>query len=345
MYDFSTQLRNFHDGYVRLSNTQRSDMRDRRQKNLNRLESGLSDLSKPEIVDVINQGGYAQKTMVQPPEGDEDSRYDIDLGVVFEEADAAGPRTTRNWVRDAISKKSTGMKNDPESKPKCVRVVYADGYQCDFPVFRRSASFAGYTYELSAGDDWITSDPASMNKWIEREVAQRSPEAGGGYQLRRIIRYLKYLAKAHAYSSSTKYPGGLLVTAIAIECYRPEDGRDDIALRETLRAVANKSQYSPVYADGIQISDDKDVARLMRLIDKASTLVQRLDELDKDDSDDQKARASWKKVFKHSYFDEPSIETKSAITGAMVGSALERLEAEAKARRAAGPRTSPWCDN
>ena len=48
--------------------------------------------------------------MTQPPENDEESRYDIDLGVVFEEDDAAGPRTTRDWVRDAIARKATNLK-------------------------------------------------------------------------------------------------------------------------------------------------------------------------------------------------------------------------------------------
>src|SRR5206468_12100727 len=134
--------------------------------NLERVEHGLDELDKPGFVETINQGGYPQKTMTQPPEADQESRYDIDLGVVFEADDAAGPRTTRGWVRDAIARKATNMKNEPESKKKCVRVIYSAGYQCDFPVFRRRANQSGWSYELSSGDEWVASDPQSMNVWI-----------------------------------------------------------------------------------------------------------------------------------------------------------------------------------
>src|SRR5690606_31751012 len=110
---------------------------------------------------------YAQKTMVQPPEADQESRYDIDLGMVFDEAEAAAPRTTRGWVRDAIARKASNLKNEPLIKKKCVRVIYADGYQCDFPVFRRRWTGTRWAYELSDGDEWVSSDPAAINKWID----------------------------------------------------------------------------------------------------------------------------------------------------------------------------------
>ena len=112
--------------------------------------------------------------MTQPPESDQESRYDIDLGIVFDQDDAKGPRTTPDWVRQAIARKATNMKNDPVTKKKCVRVVYADGYQCDFPMFRRRWTDAGWRYELSSGDEWVASDPAAMNQGIEREVSWKS---------------------------------------------------------------------------------------------------------------------------------------------------------------------------
>lgn len=118
MYDFSTVISRFHADHVRLTNDQRADMKRRREMNLDRIENGLDELDKPTVAETINQGGYAQKTMTQPPEADQESRYDIDLGVVFEEDDAAGPRTTRNWVRDAIARKATNMKSDPQTKRK-----------------------------------------------------------------------------------------------------------------------------------------------------------------------------------------------------------------------------------
>ena len=82
MYDFSADLKSFHDLHVRLSNPQQADMRRRRNANRDRIIAGLAELGKPAMIERINQGGYAMRTMTQPPEGDEESRYDIDMGVV-----------------------------------------------------------------------------------------------------------------------------------------------------------------------------------------------------------------------------------------------------------------------
>lgn len=367
MYDFSKRISKFHQNHVRLTNGQRADMRRRRDTNLERIEKGLEEINKPSLAGTINQGGYAQKTMTQPPDNDQKSRYDIDLGVVFERDDAAGPRTTRNWVRDAIARKAANLKSDPETKKKCVRVVYADGYQCDFPVFRRSWSELGWKYELSSGDEWISSDPAAMNKWIETMVSAKSPESSGTYQLRRSIRLGKFFSKTHSSRLSRKFPGGLVATALFIEAYNSVDGRDDEAFRKTLWALSNRSKYSPVYANGIQVSDEKDRDRIGRLIDQANASVKELDKLDADDTTDTNANKVWKAVFRHSFFEEETTEAansasvpfekKSALGAAglaapflasQTAAALtdsekrSRMEAAVSARKESGSGGKPW---
>jgi Cyclic GMP-AMP synthase DncV-like, nucleotidyltransferase domain len=325
MYDFSTQIADFHERHVRLTNAQRANMRERRRANVDRIEKGLEELDKPSFAETINQGGYAQKTMTQPPEADHESRYDIDLGVVFGEEDSAGPRTMRGWVRDAIARKATNMKNEPETKKKCVRVVYADGYQCDFPVLRRRRTGVGWYYELASGDEWVASDPQSMNAWIDEQVSARSPETTSSRQLRRVIRMGKFFSKTHADRSNRKLPGGLVATALFIEAYVPAEGRDDEAFRETLRAISNRSKHSSVYANGVQVSDEKDVDRIARLIEEASASVRELDKLDTDNTTESDARKAWKKVFRHSFFDEAvseaasALEKKSVLGGGLAG--------------------------
>ena len=116
MYNFSKHVRKFHEDHVRLTSGEQSDMRSRRERNLKRIEDGLEELEKPKVAQTINQGGYAQRTMTQPPEKDTDSRYDIDLGVVFEEHDAKTPRTTRDWVRQAIARKGSGFDLPPQNR-------------------------------------------------------------------------------------------------------------------------------------------------------------------------------------------------------------------------------------
>jgi len=343
MYDYSKKVAKFHEDHVRLTKDEQAAMRARRGTNLKRVHDGLAELENPEVVDTINKGGYAQRTMTQPPEADAGSRYDIDLGVVFEEGDAAGPRTTRNWVRDAIAKKATNMKNDPETKKNCVRVIYADGYQCDFPVFRRRWTDIGWKYELSSRDEWAASDPRAMNTWIDVQVSAKSPETSGSYQLRRVIRLFKFFSKVHSHRTGLKYPSGLVATALAVECYSVAEGRDDTSFRETLRTLSWRSQHSPVFANGFQISDEKDIDRIKRMIDEAATAVAYLDELNDGDATEMHARKAWKKVFRHSFFDEPAaksanalagLETKSAFpTPALSLAALVGLSEEVKADR------------
>ena len=370
MYDFSKQISSFHKENVRLSNDQRADMKRRRNINLDRIEKGLEELKKPAFKETINQGGYAQKTMTQPPECDQESRYDIDLGIVFDKDDTKEPRTTRDWVRQAIiARKSTNMKNDPVTKKKCVRVVYVDGYQCDFPVFRRHLTDAGWRYELSSGDEWIDSDPAAMNQWIECEVSGRSPRTSGSYQLRRIIRFGKFFSKTHSARLSRSFPSGLVATALFIECYKSSDGRDDMSFRETLRNLSQRSKDKAVYANGVQVSDDKDTDRIGRLIDQAKASVLKLDELDAGDTTDSEANKIWQSVFQHSFFDDISenaassssvpLETKSVLGGAGLAAPLlasgaaaalsdsekqSRMEAAIRTRIESGGGSKPWAE-
>src|SRR3954452_2544607 len=115
--------------------------------------------------------------------------------------------------------------------------------------------------------------PRSMDTWIDQQVSVKSPETSGSYQLRRVIRMGKFFAKTHANRLNRQFPGGLVATALFIEAYASIEDRDDNAFRETLRAISYRSKYTPVYANGVQVSDDKDIDRIDRLIDEASASV------------------------------------------------------------------------
>ena len=235
-------------------------------------------------------------------------------------------------------------------------------------MFRRHSTVAGWTYELSAGDDWDASDPRSINAWIDEQVSTRSPETSGSYQLRRIIRMGKYYTKAHAVRLRRKLPSGLVATALFIEAYVPINGRDDEAFRETLRAISNRSKFSPVYANSIQVSENKDTDPIERLIDVAESSVEELDKLDGYDTTESDAGIAWKKVFRHSFFDKiveeatnsafaPSgkastlgVGLTAAILPSQAAAALsetertERMEAAVRAQTESGRRGKPWSD-
>lgn len=360
MYDFSKQISKFHDDHVRLTRQQQADMRGRRDTNVRRIEDGLKELDKPSLAETIPQGGYKQKSMTQPPESDKVSRYDIDLGVVFEEEDAKGPRTTKGWVLSAIARKAKGlMKNEPEAKPKCVRVIYADGYQCDFAVMRRRWNGAQYVYELAAGNEWVATDPRAMNAWVDEEVIRKSPEEVGSSQARRQVRLGKFFCKTHAHRTSAKFPAGLMATAIFLDHYVAIAGRDDDSFRETLRAISYRHPQQPVFANGQQISDEKDMKRIERLVAQAKASVDVLDAVG-DGATEEKVAKAWRKLFRHSFFDEiaeaasaaKALETKSAFGGAALASPhvaakpaaaerLERMRADVDSRRGSST-GAPW---
>ena len=342
MYDFSSKILKFHDDCVTLARALQDKMRERRDTNLDRIKDGLDEMKKPKVVESIAQGGYKQHTMTQPPEADPESRYDIDLGIVFEENEVAGARTTRHWVCDAIARKATGMKNEPEAKKKCVRIVYEGGYQCDFPVFRRSGAEGNYLYELSSGDDWYESDPRSMNAWVAEEISRLSPESSGNHQLRRIIRLGKFYAKTHAARLSKKFPGGLLMTALLIDAYVSVKDRDDESFRETLRGISGRSKFASVYANGVVISDDKDTGRIGRLIHEAGKSVAELDELDDVDCTSEDAQKAWRKVFRHKFFGESAATTSQIHTNLSGEEKDKRIDATIAARKQGGGGTKPW---
>lgn len=350
MFDSSKLMADFHSKHVRLTNDQRADMRGRRDTNLSRIEAGLDEDDKPPLVDVINQGGYAMKTMTQPPEGSALS-YDIDLGVVFDEDDAASPKTTRDWILDALTKKATNVKGDPEDTGKCIRIEYAEGYQCDFPVFKRSWNGDNYVHYIALRDEWLVSAPSQINDWFEREVESRSPEQNSPYQLRRVVRLMKFLAKTWSYATGRRYPSGLLLAALTVEAYQAYDGRLDEAFFRTLKMLGSRNAELPVYADGSQISGEGDVDRIERFRAKAQELVELLQPLESSphDHDNDSAQALWKKVFRHSFFNP--VETKAAkaeqtgfpaiLTGLTATMIAERAEAAVRETNAT---TAPWCE-
>jgi hypothetical protein len=159
---------------------------------------------------------------------------------------------------------------------------------------------------------------------------------------------MKFFGKTWEYATSCRFPTGLLMTALTVECFKPVLGRDDEAFYKTLKAIGARSHVLPVYADGVQISRDKDEARLKRLQEKAAALADELADLENkpSDHDDESARKIWKKVFRHSFF--APVETKSAAkaTAAIIGiSASEqmaRAKSAATALQSAGLASKPW---
>jgi hypothetical protein len=107
--------------------------------------------------------------------------YDIDVAVIFRKSDLPeDPLKARQRVRDALQKKCTNFSKDPEARTNAVTVWYQDGYHIDFAIYRTWEEFNGFrmvSYIEHASTTWMTRDPAEINDWFAKVVADKSPSA------------------------------------------------------------------------------------------------------------------------------------------------------------------------
>ena len=224
MYNCANDLLAYHDDRVTLPQAERTNMRERRDANRERLKKGLKDKGKPTPREFASQGSYAMKTMTQHPAKD----YDIDDGVYFDKAVLVGERgaemtalQARQMVRNALDDGS--FKTPPEVRKNCVRVYYFAGYCVDVPVYRRVTTKdifgnESYHHEL-ASSDWKRSDARDVSKWFEDENTKQSPDTVNGRQLRRVVREIKKYARSRE-SWSSQILSGFGITKLVTECFR-----------------------------------------------------------------------------------------------------------------------------
>ena len=133
MKDCHSDIAAYHTDEVRLSKNEMDSMRGRQSSNQDRLKSRLDGTNKPKIREIVTQGSFAMKTMVQHPDND----YDIDDGAYFDKKDlnkaASGVEMTPLQAREMVCKAAfdKNFNQKPEARDKCVRVYYNDGTHID----------------------------------------------------------------------------------------------------------------------------------------------------------------------------------------------------------------------
>ncbi len=305
MKDCAKDVLAFHDEKATLPQTERTNMRDRRESSRDRIKSGLITNEEPAPQEFIKQGSYAMLTMVQDGAND----YDIDDGVYFSQASLQGPnggdKTARNarvMICDALS----GDKRfsiEPEVKKNCVRVFYQAGYHVDFPVYRIRDD--NDEYELASGSDWVASRAADVEDWFKKANRSLSPDETNGRQYRRIVRFLKKFAKSRE-SWKSQIASGFAITILAKENYNPNNDREDTALRDTMRAMHDRLVYNLEVAhpvtSGAMVTNGPDDSKMKFLRDKLSWALDELEILDETDCTKKNALKAWDKVFGTDFF-------------------------------------------
>jgi Adenylyl/Guanylyl and SMODS C-terminal sensor domain len=313
MFDLSAELQTFYDTNVRLGVDRRKRLADHRDLNITRLKGGLDDLAadtgraRPHPYDWQNQGGYAMHTLNQDPHDDND--YDIDVAVLFNKADLPDdPLKARQRVADALGKRCTNFTQEPIARTNAVTVWYAEGHHVDFAVFRTYTDVYGRKIMEHASTEWKERDPQAVNKWFQTAVETKSPPASllvtvGTGQLRRIVRFMKWFSKSR---TSWSLPGGLIISTLVAESYRPDFNRDDVALYNTIVAMRNRLNGNTTIhnqVDGSEFTSNPEILnQVKRLNIQLGMAVTKLATLFNANCDRTRARGAWDWIFVHDFW-------------------------------------------
>jgi hypothetical protein len=304
MNDCSKDILAYHNDKVTLPQSERTNMRDRRDANRNRLTTRLKEKENPLPQEFIKQGSYAMLTMVQDASND----YDIDDGVYFTQKSIKGPNGGDKAARDARQMVCEVLLDDrfnkqPVVKKNCVRIFYNDGYHVDMPVYRIRES--DDDYELASGSDWVHSRAADVEEWFNTANQAKSPDENNGRQLRRIVRMLKKFAKSRG-AWKDQIASGFAITILTEEKYVVNKDREDTSLRDTMRAIYNRLLWSlevkhPV-TPGAKVTKGPDDANMKFFREKLEAALKDLEVLDNSDCTREQALKAWDKVFGTDFF-------------------------------------------
>lgn len=299
------ELNEFYNDHVRLKD-ERKKLAEHRDTNLTRLKGGLKDLDFPYSFEANDQGSYAMKTINKHP----DKKYDIDEAIIFEKDDLPSePGDARKRIEDAMVEAGGNFSAPPKAKTNAVRISYKDGHHVDFAVYRKNVDVFGNSIIEHAGPEWTTRDPVAITDWFIDSVQKKSPSKNNGAsvdddQLRRIVRWLKMFSKSR---TTWKLPGGLIISALAVERYILSQYRDDTSLYETMVSIRDRLRFSkdivnPVDSSLYLTARDTDKARVENFEEKLDFTIDKLRPLFSAKCTRLEALQAWNCVFDHSYW-------------------------------------------
>lgn len=164
------------------------------------------------------QGSYKMGTMIRT----KDDECDLDDGVYFLLKPNVNGTTLQKWVYNAVEGHTTGGQ---QHRTKCIRVVYSKDYHIDLPVYYRieDEEHENHPFLAVKDEDWQESDPKEFLQWYNDNKTEL------------IVRIARYLKGWGDYKRNNM-PSGLAMAVLA-EKNIQSDKRDDITLRDTLKAI------------------------------------------------------------------------------------------------------------
>lgn len=304
MFNYNSNLNQFYNDKVRLKDTDKTLIRDYKNKNIQRIISGINKINQEEnkifpIPSFIEQGSIAMSTTNQS----EDNDYDIDVAVIFpKDSIFNNPLEARKFVAKAINKNTANFSKQAEARTNAVTVWYTEGYHVDFAIYRTFEEFYQTKYE-HASTEWLDRNPKAITDWFIEKVSALSPNGifttVEKAQLRKIVRLLKRFCKSRL---NWNLPGGFILSILAIECYSPNSTRDDISFIETLSNICNRLKYNRIIYNPIntqiELTSKKSLQhQLTRLSEKLDRFVSNSDVLYQNDCTEEIASNFYRWVF------------------------------------------------
>ena len=313
MYDLSKEFHDFYKNHVVLPNDKQNDLRSKKNLNIKRLKSGLKEYNTDnntdyKISETRVQGSMAMATVVQNDSND----YDIDVAIVFEKDNISdkGAIAIKNVIVDALKRKCTNFKSEPETKTNCVRIEYQDGYHVDFAIYRRYKEDGEneYTYE-HAGSSWSLRNPSAINNWFSAEIKDK------GDCLRKVIRFSKMFCKSRCFWINM--PGGLLQTVVWDEKIQNSYERLDECFYYTMKEVkerldASIEVYNPTDTSTSLLLTQDHRTKMNNWLSRLSDKLEKLEILFDTDCTFENAKDAWYEFFNHTYWQELSTVTESS---------------------------------
>lgn len=307
MFNLSSEFKKFYDEEVVLPSTETQKLRNKKKINIDRLKAGLEEYNEEnnttyKIAETREQGSVAMATVTQNDSND----YDIDVAIIFDKGniDGIGHIKIKNIIVDALKRKCTNFKTEPEALKNCVRIVYNDGYHIDFAIYRKSIDDDGNEiYEHAGSTQWQERNPAAINNWFNEEIKEK------GDGLRKTIRLSKMFCKSR---DSWNMPGGLIQTVICDEVFEESDRLDEMfynnmcAVRDRLNESIEVN--NPTDTEKSLLLKEKDKDEMNNWKKRISDKIDKLDILFDDDCTENDAKNAWYDFFKHDYWSVSSEE-------------------------------------
>ena len=293
--DATRQFAGF-DKIIRLTESKKAKLKRSRANLRDHIRTYFKE-HKWDEVKFYSQGSLALDTNLNPiPTGEEEyEEYDIDDGVYNKcKKDVRPTEDTFHRRIYAAVQDVTGKVVD---KNTCIRVVYAEGYHVDLPMYWLDSECENPVPQLAHKvKGYFDSDPREFSGWAAAKIAKSKDRS----QLKRLIRYFKAWVDYREHcNSQIKLPCGFILTILACNNYVADD-LDDRAFARTANAIlqsltTNFVCYRPTTPVGEELLGAKNYDRelLLKEFSKVADDSSRAIETDSQ----EKATDLWQGIF------------------------------------------------